>query len=348
MYAAIELLSGGTDASTDGYATTSGASAKLISTGSTCSKSTPSRMGGPWNGEIDQDDFLKSGRTPATIVYREVVFPEAGSFQVCYSRDNTVFETLAPVILVEGSNSANNRVWCSLPVMNRKDKYVCGNEDKSTDPAGVKPRGEGCLCKGQIQGNMHVPQKKNLAAPGAPENWNWAPGTFSPAPGTYQFKKLGKGSPMTMEDGTTVKDIGTELFVLGYADDMNSNACGRKGGTLAFDFTASSPGVGNKIGVVEDSAFTTDSAITYNFGMKGVAIAGPRIYHLCYCLNFWQDTSTGKICDKVGFANKKTQERDPWVSLCIGNLGSPVWSLADPKFARRSEKIFNSSQFLPR
>ncbi|CAD7959922.1 unnamed protein product [Amoebophrya sp. A25] len=138
-YSEVRLRSQGSTGE-DGYATTGNFTIKLIPQNGDCEKSTPSVMGAPFNGIVNQHDATV-GITRGTVVYTKVIFPIAGFFQLCYTRDEVSYEVLAPLIEVEGSDKNDNKWFCSLSLMHAA-RIGCQN----------LPYDDGCQCQGLMTG----------------------------------------------------------------------------------------------------------------------------------------------------------------------------------------------------
>eukprot|EP00392_Amoebophrya_sp_AT5.2_P009522 g9550.t1 len=138
-YAQVRLRSQGST-NEDGWAVSGNFTAKLLAQGADCSKTAVSVMGAPFNGLPNMHDAA-AGVSRGTITYSKVIFPVAGFFQLCYTRDEVSYEVLDPVIEVEGSERYDNKWFCSLALMHA-NRLGCQNE----------PYDDGCQCQGQLAG----------------------------------------------------------------------------------------------------------------------------------------------------------------------------------------------------
>ncbi|CAD7936806.1 unnamed protein product [Amoebophrya sp. A120] len=138
-YGQVRLRSQGAT-NEDGFAITGNFTVKLIPESGDCSKTVTSLMGAPFNGLPNQHDTA-AGIARGTVVYTKVIFPIAGKFQLCYTRDEQSYEILEPVIEVEGSDKNDNKWFCSLALMHA-GRLACQN----------LPYADGCQCQGRLSG----------------------------------------------------------------------------------------------------------------------------------------------------------------------------------------------------
>jgi hypothetical protein len=102
----------------------------------TCANAVSEMSNAPFNGDVN----VASSVVPTSNEFLNVVFPRAGEFKLCYTRDSVKWEELAtPLITVVGAKSSTLKVFCSKTIM---EKTPCKTDFTA----------QGCQCKGRIDG----------------------------------------------------------------------------------------------------------------------------------------------------------------------------------------------------
>lgn len=121
----------------------------MASTMQSCAEITSYTEEPPFNGEPGVNGGGLPPMETTRNEFKEVRFPLAGEFRLCYSRDSTKWEELEPMITVYGAEFSNNKIWCSLKTMQRE---VCQ----------TAPTTDGCECLGKIEGYKRSNETEKL------------------------------------------------------------------------------------------------------------------------------------------------------------------------------------------
>jgi len=123
----------------------------LASTLSTCAQVRAyTESPNPFDGEPGR---VQQGAQAGRNIFTNVKFPLAGEWRLCYTADGSVWEELAPRIMVQGSETNISKIWSSYWSMERQ---ACGG---SSPPAG-------CLLEGKVEGyKVHSNSIAQLGTP---------------------------------------------------------------------------------------------------------------------------------------------------------------------------------------